>query len=202
MANATRALAINEEIHPNAQLSERRGPFTVTPNGLRVDRDPTFAEWGAEGPRLSGYSRGMAFIVGDWLNLGEERFGEQAAQVIDPALGWTMSTLAVYRNLAKNVLPQDRRMDRLGVRHHLAVQTLSRDQQRTWLGRAAADDEDRAWTVKRLQEALDEASGIKLVTVYYLRIACKSREEQRRLLDRLAKDGLNVEAVERKSRPK
>ena len=66
--------------------------------GLVVRSACTFEEWEALAPRFHQAHEWIQFVIGDWLNYGEQMFGEAYAQAIDPDV-WDVATLAQYQRL-------------------------------------------------------------------------------------------------------
>lgn len=188
MANPVRAIAL-EGIQNIEQVYVRHGPFCFTVNGMAppTDGTPPIEEWGAAGNQVGIVARSPAFVVGDWVRYGEERYSELAAQYID-ARQWSKSTLDVYRRLSGYVPPSVRRMDRLGTRHHLLIQKLSVAEQRRWLTRAAADDEAEPWTVERLREAIREGQDATAVA-WYVTVALPDGKKHAAFVKRMEREG-------------
>jgi hypothetical protein len=104
----------------------------------------TFSEWEARGHKLKdGLERtgavmvSLAFDVGDWVNEGEELFGEEASQCIDAFSYWQVNRWA---KLAREIPPENRdlcNVANLTVEHFRAVAGLPPPEQREWLLAAA-----------------------------------------------------------------
>lgn len=188
-------------------VSLARG-FDTTVNGLVVEGAPTFEAWSKVGAKLRVIERGAQFALGDFINYGEARFGEQASQEIDPASGWSQKTIDIYAWLARKIAREHRRMDRLGVHHHILVAGLHPEVQVQWLAKAAADTEPEPWSVARLKSELAlakvvQGAQVQVETDFYLTVGpMKSGQVQSDLLDRLHSEGLTVEAYEQKRRVK
>lgn len=61
----------------------RVGSFTFTATGLHVEGKPTFEEWQRCGEFLQRMGQAVQWLIGDWLNEGEQRYGEMYAQAMD-----------------------------------------------------------------------------------------------------------------------
>lgn len=132
------------------------GNVRVSPLGLDIRGDMTFNEWKRLAPKIGSAVRSCAFVVGDWLVYGEDRFGAQlllpgidpgpiraisreqynaarAATGIDPAI------LANYAYVARNV-PREIRCEALSWEHHRAVAKLEEPDQERWLDVAAKEE--------------------------------------------------------------
>jgi len=174
--------------------------FTATVNGLHVDGSPTFEDWSRVGKVLRVVERGAQFAIGDFVRYGEDRFGEQASQVLDASEGWSEQTIKVYAWVSGRIQQADRRMDKLSIGHHLQVAALTPGQQRKWLDRAA-DDPEGAWSVARLKRSISdgedgEASG------WYVVVACKDAEAQNALMAEMEMRGLSCKATVKRERVK
>lgn len=136
--------------------------FVVCDDGLTIERAPTFDEWAALGPLLSTWHRGLAFVIGDWLNYGEERFSELAAQAIDHE-AWAIETVKVYRWVAKQVA-RERRIPTLSFKHHQLVAGLAPARQSNWLAKASEFN----WTTQELQKHLKDTGEPGAVSLWLL----------------------------------
>lgn len=177
--------------------------FDVEVNGLHVVGQPLFEDWERGLKRLRIYERGAQFAVGDALLYGEDRYGEQAAQVIDPSLGWSQDTLSVYRWVSKSIPLEVRRMDRIGIAHHILVARadLSATKKKYWLDRAAADQEEQPWTVARLRDALKAGEDVP-PSAFVVIVYCDTEDKRDKLRDKLEKDGYETKSGERRKAKK
>lgn len=175
--------------------------FKASVNGLLVDGEPTFHQCEKVGLTLRVFERGAPFALGDFVNYVETRFGEAAAQIIDSESGWSEKTVAVYRWMSGRIAQEDRRMDRLGIRHHLLVAALTPAQQRKWLAQAAADDQDGPWTVSRLAAAIQANDDVSPSALWVLVLAT-SQADQSALMASLESQGRTVKALVRHGKPK
>lgn len=171
------------------------GAFTFTASGITTDRTPTYEEWEEIGQMLAVQVRGLQFIVGDWLLLGETHFGEAAAQAID-ARSWSEETVRNYLWVAKSVPMENRRED-LTFAHHQLVAGLKPQEQKKWLKRAATDDPAAVWTVKRLKDAIREGGDAE-ATSWYVLVEVDSVEKRDALQKRLELEGHQCKSVERR----
>lgn len=174
--------------------------FNVSLNGLEVEGVPPIDRWQVVGTSLRILERCSPFALGDFLNLVDERLGEAAAQVVDYSDGWSEKTCNIYRWLSARVPKDVRRMDRLGVRHHLVVAALTPAQQRKWLQKAAADDEATPWTVKRLEDAIRENED--LPQEYWLQVKTENVTDQTTLQEQLEAQGRVCRALVKRAKKK
>jgi hypothetical protein len=171
------------------------GTFTFTASGISVDRPPTYEEWEDVGKMLAVQVRGIQFIVGDWLLLGETHFGEAAAQAID-SRSWSEETVRNYLWVAKNV-PMENRRDDLTFAHHQLVAGLKPQEQRKWLKRAATDDPAGPWPVSRLRAAVRKDEDEE-PTAWCVLVEATTQAKRDELQKRLELEGHQCKAVERR----
>ena len=174
--------------------------FAATINGLVVTGSPRLDRWAAPLRKLAVFEKGAQFAIGDAVRLLRDRFGEESAQLIDPDLGWSLKTINLYSWMSERIPLENRRMDRLGVKHHLLVAALTPAKQRQWLTRAAADEEEQPWTAARLKKALEEGEDLPVEKWFILVGPLTSGQVQSDLMDRLEAEGLSVKAIDRRRR--
>jgi hypothetical protein len=172
--------------------------FRLSVNGLVVDGTPSLEESDAAGTVLVVAERSSGFAIGDFVNYVEARFGEEASQIIDESHGWSLQTVKVYAWLARAVTPDVRRMDRLGVRHHMLVAEKPPGIQREWLNRAA-DAADGPWTVARMGAEM-KAGGVLVETAWWVIVATAGADEQAKLIARMQAEGLSAKPLVRRKR--
>jgi len=170
--------------------------FRVTEQGLTIIGRPSFNVFDALGETLRTLEHALQFTVGDFFREVEDRFGEQASQILDHT-GWSESTLRAYRWTSTNVDKADRRMDVLKYAHHQAVAKLSPKEQRRWLGKAADGDGEKPWPVARLKAAI-KAGGDQPVTTWVCVAFCDSEGQRDKLLSELESRGIRCKASEKR----
>ena len=125
--------------------------FTISRTGLEVHDHLSFEEWSSLAPLLNEAARGVAFVIGDWLLYGHDRFGrtEEAAnkpgarvrsEDYEAAIrhtGLDRATLHTYAHVSRKVPPLLRNKD-LSWEHHKIVAKLPPVDQQLWL-RLASD---------------------------------------------------------------
>lgn len=150
------------------QINEK---VAITPSGLRFDTDLTFEEWSAMAPQIGTALKSMAFVIGDWMIYGEEKFAVQpyfASMAPDPrhvrvsspnyeaaqaATGLDPATLKSYAYVSRRV-PMSLRNNLLSWEHHKVVAKLATDKQAEWLATAAAADSGERISVRRLRASI------------------------------------------------
>lgn len=108
-------------------LTLANGQFQFTTTGLIVTGQPNFETWENVGLELKYIEAAVHWWIGDWLNYGETRWGEDFAQVLDE-LDYSDRTLATDKYVAK-AIPPSRRRDNLSFSHHREVAPLPPDRQ-------------------------------------------------------------------------
>jgi hypothetical protein len=140
------------------QLLTIHPKLSVSPTGLAVREVISFEEWAALAPQIGSAMRSMAFVIGDWINYGEEHFAPQenedsgkirqgfkaghraryraahAATNIDPAI---LHNYAYVSRRVKSSL----RNELLSWEHHKTVAKLDPAEQARWLMIAASSQE-------------------------------------------------------------
>jgi hypothetical protein len=139
--------------------------FTISPTGLAVHQDLNFEEWSGLADSLREAARGVAFVIGDWLIYGENRFSKSEgkdfcrAKSDDyeraiAATGLDRTTLHAYTYVARRV-PALLRNQLLSWEHHKAVAKLKPDDQTRWLQLASAKLEDgQPVSTRRLRKSI------------------------------------------------
>lgn len=172
--------------------------FKATVNGLIVNGEPSFEQFEEAGKRLRVYERCSQFALGDYLNQVEDRFAEEASQIID-ASEWSEKTCSSYRWLSKSVTIERRRMDRLGVAHHLEVAALSPALQSKWLTKAADDENALPWTVARMRQEMKAGGQVK-PTAWWVLVRCDNEGDQKKFMAQMEKAGRVCKATVRRER--
>lgn len=120
----------------------------TTPVSWKPRSDLRFEEWQAIGNTLQQVSASLNWWIGDWLNYGEQRWGEMYAQAMD-ITGWDYDRLRHCKYVSGRV-QFGLRNPNLRWSHHKEVASLEPEEQAAWLGRAEAE----SWTVRRLREEI------------------------------------------------
>lgn len=94
----------------------------------------TYEEWQETLYRLLDARDRLQFLIGDCLNAGDDLYGEDAAQALDPERGDYIK-LSKWKWVARSVKPSTR-VPNLSWSHHRLVAKFSDEAQRTLLGQA------------------------------------------------------------------
>jgi hypothetical protein len=131
-------------------LQENDAKFTMTPKGIHFHGDLTIDEWESIGAKLGDAERSIGFLIGDWINYAEEKWGEKYNDAI-AVTGLEYQTLRNYAWVAKRV-QLSARADNLPFRHHLVVAKLKdSEEQKHWLDQAEKND----LSYRRLQKSIN-----------------------------------------------
>lgn len=125
----------------------------ITPTSWEPDGNLTYEQWEQDGHVLQRLEGSMNWIIGDWLNYGERKYGEMYAQAIE----WTGNKLQYLKDLkwVCGAVKPSSREDGLSYTHHKYVAHLPEPEQRLWLEAATTNE----WSSRELQQALAEAGA-------------------------------------------
>lgn len=141
--------------------------FTISRTGLEVHDHLSFEEWSSLAPLLNEAARGVAFVIGDWLLYGHDRFGREdtanksgarvRSEDYETAIrltGLDRATLHTYAHVSRKVPPSLRNKD-LSWEHHKIVAKLPSPDQQRWL-RLASDQlaKGRPVSTRRLRRSI------------------------------------------------
>lgn len=169
----------------------------ANPPSLRLTAETPFETWEALGAWLQTVDGCIHWWTGDWLNWGEDHYGERYAQALS-ATGWSLSTLEVYAWVAKRVPVENRRPD-LSFSHHKAVAHLPPEQQRDLLTRAAEGDEDGGgWTSERLQREVRAMTTPQ--RALWVLVEANDPADAEALVAKFAMDGRKAKVVGKRSK--
>ena len=128
------------------------GPFRATTTGLVIlEDDVPYELWEAYGGAIRRVEGAVQWIIGDWLNYGERKYGEMYAQAMDET-DYEKDTLKKAKWVAGKV-ERCRRRHELGFSAHAEVAKLEPEEQDYWLAEAV----EQGYTVRGLREAIREA---------------------------------------------
>ena len=133
---------------------ERAGA-SVTDNALRLINPAslTWEDYEGLGDFLGALGRAYPFWVGDFLNIGEDVFGERFAQ-IEVNLPHSPQTLANYKSVSKQI-PPSRRRKGLSYSTHAEVAYLLPAERDALLAQAAKE----GWKREEMREARRAMQG-------------------------------------------
>lgn len=123
------------EVAVRDEMQIRLGGFHFSSKGLIVDGAPTYEEWEGCGEVLSRADKMVHWWIGDWVNYGENRWGEKYAQALDETK-FDYQTLRDDAWVARQ-FDLSRRRDNLSFSHHREVAALPITKQDELLAKAA-----------------------------------------------------------------
>ena len=118
--------------------------FELKPYKLTLTQEVDFSEWEKMGHALRVHRESNPFWIGDWLIIGEGRWGEMYAQAMH-VTGLDKNTLSHYKGMAQ-AIPQDQR--RLSMGHYRLLKNLD-DKERKKLEEEAVNKD---WGLMELRE--------------------------------------------------
>jgi hypothetical protein len=117
--------------------------FHFFKNGLKPVRDDiTFEEWQHCGDWIKRANGSVHFWLGDWLNFGEKKWGEQYSQAIEET-EFEYGTLRNDKYVADKI-DLSRRRDNLSFAHHQDVADLKPEEQEKLLDIAEKENMNRS----------------------------------------------------------
>lgn len=124
--------------------------FSITPTGIQFSEELSFDEWDSLGLKLAPIGKSIGFIIGDWINYGEGRYGEKYEEALKRT-GIDYGTLRNYAYVARRI-QLSLRNDNLGYHIHATVAKLKTDDEKEfWLGMAEKHD----LSVRRLRKSMN-----------------------------------------------
>ena len=109
--------------------------FSITPTGIQFNEELSFDEWDALGQKLAPIGKSIGFIIGDWINYGEQHWGDKYEEALKRT-GLAYTTLAHYAYVARRVQFCFRKQN-LDYTIHAAVAKLKNpEDQKHWLNMA------------------------------------------------------------------
>ncbi|MEI6656617.1 MAG: hypothetical protein WCP45_17780 [Verrucomicrobiota bacterium] len=131
-------------------LAIKSKKYTIDRSGLDIREELTFEEWQALGIELAPVAKSIGFIIGDWINYGQARYGEKYHEALR-LTGLAYETLAVYSHVARRVefLSRNKNLD--FTHHKVVAKVKDPDEQRKWLDTA----EKQNLSVARLRKSMN-----------------------------------------------
>lgn len=130
-----------------------------------TDPDLPFGTWLGIGRALGVVDRASRWHIGDWLNFGDDLYGETASQAIESTPQERYDVLARVTGLEHQVIiniasicrrvPRSRRRPELGFWIHAEVAKLDPQEQAAWLEQTVRE----GWRRAELRAAVKEATN-------------------------------------------
>ena len=164
-------------------------PTELSPRGEEFDMD----QWERLGEFIRLTNQACQWWWGDWLNMGEQQFGERASQALE-STRWDEETLRVYAWVCRNV-PRETRVPGVPFSHYQCLAKLPEGEQREWAEKVVDDQ----MSLRQLRHAMKNGSG--KTTQPCLVVRCKTSGAAERasavLLDLVSAGECEVELTER-----
>jgi len=130
--------------------------FTLRPTGIEFHGDLTREEWTELGQKIATVGKSIGFIIGDWINYGEMRWG--LIKNLEKLTGIDYGTLRNFSHVSKRV-ELSLRNDNLDWYHHAVVAKVkSPEEQSKWL--TVAEKEEMS--VRRLRRSVSAGRIISI----------------------------------------
>ena len=114
-------------------LAISTGAFKATPIGFRLPKDKVpFDEWEALGEQLRMVQGAVQWAIGDWMNYGDEKFGEMAPQAWNIWPEYSYDQLRKFARVAQYI-PLEERRPHISWSMHSEVAPLSKTDRNKWL---------------------------------------------------------------------
>ena len=127
--------------------------YEIDGDSIRFHAKLTWSEWKNLGAIVGSTVRVGPWLVGDWVNFGESRFGEKYTQALD-VTSLSVERLRVCAWISSRFPPADRRSS-LSFESHREVASLNEDERKHWLDLA----EQNKWGSKDLRMELRQANA-------------------------------------------
>ena len=126
--------------------------YNVDERGLRASRVPSWEEWAGGLKPLKTLHHALPMIIGDYINVGEDTFGEKYEQALDIFGEYSYGTVANYASICRSV-PYERREQGLVMAHYKAVRSLEPEEQIRWQKTAKRE----GWTSLELWDNIHDS---------------------------------------------
>jgi hypothetical protein len=124
--------------------------FAIKSTGIEFLEELSYDEWDALGQKLAPVGRTIGFIIGDWINYGEKRWGDKYEEALERT-GLEYGTLRNYAHVARKV-DLSLRNDKLDYSLHATVAKLKTNEEKQhWLNMAEKHD----LSVRRLRKSIN-----------------------------------------------
>ena len=124
--------------------------FSISSTGIQFNDELSFDEWDTLGQQLGEVGKSIGFIIGDWINYGEGRYGEKYDESL-ARTGLAYTTLAHYSYVARKIQFCLRKQN-LDYSVHATVAKLKTDEEKQhWLDMSEKHD----LSVRRLRKSIN-----------------------------------------------
>ena len=166
--------------------------FDFSATSLVPKGETDFSDWVKVGDFIRLSNVACQWWWGDWLNMGEDKFGEKSSQALE-STRWDEETLRVYAWVCRNVPPENR-LPGVPFSHYLTLAKLPPDDQREFAEKAR----DQQWSRSQLKKAIDVSSVPDSQTCVLIR--CKTSQEASIVEEWAGSGGYEFDRVSRRPR--
>jgi hypothetical protein len=124
--------------------------FSITPTGIQFHDELEFSEWESLGEKIAPLGKSIGFIIGDWINYGENRYGKKYDEALRRT-GLAYQTLMDFAYVSRKI-EISLRNENLDFTHHRVVAKLKTpDEKEHWLNMA----EKHNLGIRRLRKSIN-----------------------------------------------
>ncbi len=124
--------------------------FSITSTGIQFNEELDFDEWDNLGQKLAPLGKSIGFIIGDWINYGESRWGSRYEEALKRT-GMAYTTLAHYAYVSRRVQFCFRKQNLDYTIHATVAKIKDPEEQQHWLSMA----EKHQLGKRRLQKSIN-----------------------------------------------
>lgn len=181
-----------EKIPESQAFSMNEFDFSAT--SLAKNGVAEFDDWVKVGEFIRLSNVACQWWWGDWLNMGEDAFGERSSQALE-STRWDEETLRVYAWVCRNV-PASNRLPGVPFSHYLTLAKLPVQDQKS----LAEQARDQQWSRNQLKKAIDDTSASEPQTCVLVR--CTSEQDASIVEEWAGSGGYEFDRVKRRQRKK
>jgi hypothetical protein len=172
------------------------GGFEFTTTELKApSEDMSFEEWQKLGEFIRLTNQASQWWWGDWMNMGEDTFGEKASQALE-ITQWDEETLRQYAWVCRKV-PAVSRITGVSFSHYTMLAKLPEAEQVKWAERSVGEQLSK----RQLRQAIKEdTSGVDEMQPCVL-IRCRKEKDAEEVAVWATESGYEIERVERRALP-
>lgn len=124
--------------------------FSISQTGIKFHEELSFEEWDLLGQKLAPLGKSIGFIIGDWINYGEARYGEMYEQALKRT-GMAYNTLANFAYVARKIESSLRNENLDFTQHYVVAKLKTDDEKQHWLNMA----EKHNLSIRRLRKSIN-----------------------------------------------
>jgi hypothetical protein len=168
------------------------GRFEFTTTELKSSGgEISFEEWERLGEFIRLTNQASQWWWGDWLNMGEDGFGEKASQALE-ITRWDEETLRQYAWVCRKV-PAVTRVTGVPFTHYRELAKLSEPEQKKWAEQVVSQQ----WSRRQLKIAMKD-DKTEAQTQPCVLVRCKTEKDADEVAVWASESGYEVERAERK----